>query len=131
MRKHQAGEKDVVFVDLEAGSMERKPAEKEAPSRYKSEAMRFAHALAADLYAGDKRTMDRFDRLCLTPIEPMAADAIRTLREASGVSQAVMAAYLNVTTSTVSQWERGQKAPTGSALKLLALAKKNGLASIM
>ena len=45
-------------------------------------------------------------------------------------SQAVFARHLNVPVSLVSQWERGEKRPSGSALKLLALVKKKGLAAI-
>ena len=33
---------------------------------------------------------------------------------------------LNVTTSLVSQWERGEKWPQGASLKFLMLAAKNG-----
>ena len=41
--------------------------------------------------------------------------------------QAVMAAFLNVAVSTVSQWERGERHPTGAALKLLHVVKRNGI----
>jgi putative transcriptional regulator len=37
------------------------------------------------------------------------------------------AGYLNVAVSTVSQWERGQRRPTGTALKLLHVVKSKGL----
>jgi len=43
------------------------------------------------------------------------------------VSQAVFAALLNTSVSTVQKWEIGQKRPTGTALKLLRLVQKNGL----
>jgi putative transcriptional regulator len=46
------------------------------------------------------------------------------------VSQTVFALYLNVSKKSVSQWERGQKKPAGTTLKLLSLVKKKGLASI-
>ncbi len=45
----------------------------------------------------------------------------------SHVSQAVFAALLNTSVSTVQKWEIGQKRPTGTALKLLHLVQKNGL----
>jgi putative transcriptional regulator len=48
----------------------------------------------------------------------------------AGVSQAVFASYLNVTVSLVSQWERGEKHPRGSSLKLLTLVRKKGLDAI-
>ena len=40
------------------------------------------------------------------------------VRERAGVSQAVLAGFLNVAVNTVSQWERGERRPTGAALKL-------------
>ncbi len=57
----------------------------------------------------------------LSPLEIVA------LRERAGVSQAVMAGYLNVATSTVSQWERGERRPAGTALKLLHVVRRNGI----
>lgn len=78
----------------------------------------------------DKQTMRAFDAACLTEVAPLPATAIRDLRAREGVSQAVMARYLNVTTGLISQWERGEKKPSGPALKLLTLVAKNGLQSI-
>ena len=92
------------------------------------------HRIAAGLFdigVFDKATMREFDALCLTPVRPMAAQDIRELREASGVSQAVLAKVLNVTTNAVGQWERGEKKPTGSALKLLALVREKGLSAVL
>ncbi len=74
--------------------------------------------------------MREFDELCLTEVLPLDSTEIKKLRESAGVSQAVFARTLNVTTSSVGQWERGEKSPSGSALKLLALAKKKGLQAI-
>jgi putative transcriptional regulator len=75
----------------------------------------------------DKQTMRKFDDACLTPVRPLSPEEIRALREREGASQAVFARYLNVTTSLVSQWERGEKHPQGASLKLLSLVAKNGL----
>ena len=47
------------------------------------------------------------------------------------MSQAIFALALNVTTSLVSQWERGEKKPSGPSLKLLALADKKGIQAIL
>ena len=62
----------------------------------------------------DKRTLRKFDGLCLTPVCPMQPDQIRALRERERVSQAVFALYLNVSTGLISQWERGEKHPAGT-----------------
>jgi putative transcriptional regulator len=77
-----------------------------------------------------KQTMREFDELCLTPVRPLSPEEIRELREREGASQAVFARHLNVTTGLVSQWERGEKRPQGTSLKLLALVAKNGLNSV-
>jgi putative transcriptional regulator len=75
----------------------------------------------------DKVTMREFDRLCLPPVEPLQPEEIRQIREKAHVSQAVFAALLNTSLSTVQKWEIGQKHPTGTALKLLHLVQDKGL----
>jgi putative transcriptional regulator len=97
---------------------------------YRSDALGSVHELMSDLFdagAIDKQTMKDFDELCLTPIRPFSPRQIKKLRESAKVSQTVFARYLNVTPSLVSQWERGEKHPSGSSLKLLTLVAKNGL----
>lgn len=78
----------------------------------------------------DQVTLREFDRLCLPPIEPLKPEQIRRIRETSQVSQAVFAAFLNTSVSTVQKWEIGQKKPTGTALKLLHLVQKRGLEAV-
>lgn len=100
---------------------------------YRSDALAAIYETASDLHdAGvmDKRTMRRFDELCLTPVRSLAAEEIRALRERERVSRAVFARYLDVTTGLISQWERGEKRPAGASLKLLTLVQEKGLASI-
>jgi putative transcriptional regulator len=100
---------------------------------YGSDALAAVHETVSDLAdAGlvDKKTMRRFDDMCLTSVEPLAASEIRAIREGVRVSQAVFARYLNVTVSLVSQWERGEKRPTGASLKLLSLVKAKGLDAV-
>ncbi len=72
-------------------------------------------------------TLREFDRMCLPPIEPLEPQEIKQIRESSNVSQAVFAALLNTSVSTIQKWEIGQKKPTGTALKLLHLVHKRGL----
>ena len=52
---------------------------------------------------------------------------IKKLRLREKVSQTVFASYLNTTPSTVQQWERGEKHPRGTSLKLLNLVADKGL----
>jgi putative transcriptional regulator len=91
------------------------------------------HETAEDLHAAglmDKRTMREFDEACLTPVRQLSPGEIRALRQQEGASQAVFARYLNVTPGLVSQWERGEKHPQGSSLKLLSLVARSGLSTI-
>lgn len=100
---------------------------------YRSDALRSAHLAAQDLHAIgaiDKATMRRFDRSCLTDLEEYDAGAIKRIRDAANMSQAIFALALNVTPSLVSQWERGEKKPSGPSLKLLNLADKKGVEAI-
>ena len=102
--------------------------------KYRSDALRSLHLAARDLQAAgvvDKATMREFDVACLTAVEELKPQAIRRIRESARMSQAIFALALNVTTSLVSQWERGEKRPSGPSLKLLALADKKGIESIL
>jgi putative transcriptional regulator len=63
-------------------------------------------------------------RTTLSPADVIA------LREHEGVSQAVLARYLNVAVKLAGEWERGEKCPSGPSLKLLALVKAKGLDAI-
>ena len=101
--------------------------------KYRHEAMAAIHETMEALHdvgASDKQTMRRFDEACLTPIRPLTPEDIKAIREREHVSQTVFANYLNVTSSLVSKWERGEKRPSGASLKLLSLVEKHGLAAV-
>ena len=101
--------------------------------QYTSEIAASVHETSQGLYEVglmNKRTMREFDELCLTPIHPLTPDEIRSIREQENVSQVVFSNYLNVTKGIVSQWERGEKHPSGASLKLLYLVKTKGLDAI-
>jgi putative transcriptional regulator len=111
-----------------------KPSKAELTANFDSDVFASIHGMASDLFeAGlmEKKTMREFDALCLTPVTTMDATQIRAIREQAGVSQSVFAKILNVTTNSVGQWERNEKHPTGSALKLLSLAKTKGIGAIL
>lgn len=76
------------------------------------------------------KTMHEFDVLCLPPIKEFTARQIKRIREQNHASQAVFAAYLNTSPSTVQKWEQGQKRPNGPSLKLLNLVAQRGLESL-
>jgi len=56
---------------------------------------------------------------------------IRALRDRHRLSQAVLAAVLNTSLSTVRQWEIGEKQPSGPSLKLLNLLDRKGLEALI
>jgi putative transcriptional regulator len=114
--------------------MNKKSNRPKAPKNYRSEALGAAHEAARDLYRVggiDKVTMRKFDLMCLTLVERLSAAEIQALREAAGVSQGVFARVLNVQPGLVSQWERGERRPSGPSLKLLALVKAKGFDAIV
>ena len=103
------------------------------PRKYKSKIAGAMHRSMTDLHeigAVGKQTMREFDRRCLTKIESLSAAEIRAIREEAGVSQAVFAEHIGVTTGLVSKWECGDKRPSRMALKLLAVVKSKGLDAV-
>jgi putative transcriptional regulator len=99
-------------------------------TKHRSRIARIVHEAAADAHkAGvlDKTTMREFDALCLAKVVALTPKQIQSLRVRENVSQAVLARHLNVTTGLISQWERGERSPSGPALTLLALIERKGL----
>lgn len=100
---------------------------------YKSEAFAAIHETAEalrDVGAIGKHTMRDFDAACLAPVQALAPEEIRAIRERERVSQPIFARYMNVSKNLVSDWERGAKRPGGPALRLLAIVREHGLRAI-
>ena len=55
----------------------------------------------------------------------VGADELTKLRLTSGMSQAVFARVLNVSTKTVQSWEQGQRKPSQAALRLIQVFRQN------
>lgn len=92
------------------------------------------HETASDLHRLgfiDKRKMSQFDALCLEPVPEYDSQKIRSLRDHLQLSQAVLAAVLNTSLSTVRKWEAGDKHPSGPSLKLLNLLDRKGLEAVL
>lgn len=92
------------------------------------------HDTASDLHRLgfiDKRKMRQFDALCLDPVPEYNSEQIRALRDHLQLSQAVLAAVLNTSLSTVRKWEVGEKHPSGPSLKLLNLLDRKGLEAVL
>lgn len=100
----------------------------------KPSVLEVAHDIAKGLYEADlidAMTMREFDALCLPPVEDFSASQIKKIRLKEKVSQPVFARCLNTSTSTIKQWEQGEKHPRGTSLKLLNLVAKKGLNVLM
>jgi putative transcriptional regulator len=80
-----------------------------------------------DLGAIDAETLRGFDASKLPPVKHYRPTDIKRLRLRAKASQAVFAAYLNTSVSTVQKWEIGAKKPSGLALKLLNIVERKGL----
>ena len=78
-----------------------------------------------------KRRMGEFDALCHLDVDAMLPQQIKSLREQAHLSQAVFAAVLNTSLSTVQKWEVGDKKPSGPSLKLLNLIERKGLEAVL
>jgi putative transcriptional regulator len=92
--------------------------------------LEIAQEIASDLHkAGsiDTKTMHEFDAKCLPPVKNYKPMQIKQIRLRNKVSQAVFAAYLNTSPSTIRQWEQGLKKPSGISLKVLNLIDHHGL----
>ena len=57
-------------------------------------------------------------------VERIRPEEVRTIRRKLKVSQAVFARLLNVPVVTEASWEIGRRNPSGAALRLLQIAKK-------
>jgi putative transcriptional regulator len=100
----------------------------------KSRILAAVHETASGLHeAGfiNKRRMQEYDALCLEPVPEYSKTKIRALRDRHKLSQAVLAAVLNTSVSTVRQWEIGEKSPSGPSLKLLNLLDRKGLNALL
>jgi len=98
-----------------------------------SKILKELHETAKDMHdagALDTTTMREFDALCLTPVKKLTARQIKVLRVSNKLSQPVFAAYLNLSPSTIRQWENGDKEPSGPSLKLLNIVREKGLEAL-
>lgn len=92
------------------------------------------HETARGLHSAgliSKRRMGEFEALCNLDVHEIQPQQIKALREKANVSQAVFAAVLNTSLSTVQKWEVGDKRPSGPSLKLLNLIERKGLDAVI
>lgn len=105
-----------------------------AKSKLKSRIREAVHEGARDLHRLgfiDKRKMRHYEALCLDPVQDYDAEKVKALRERLHLSQAVLAAVLNTSVSTVRKWEVGDKRPSGPSQKLLDIIERKGLEGVL
>lgn len=105
-----------------------------ATTKRKSRILDEMHETALGLHNAElisKRRMSEFDALCRLDVPEIQPQQIKSLREKTHLSQAVFAAVLNTSLSTVQKWEIGEKKPSGPSLKLLNLIQRKGLEVVL
>jgi putative transcriptional regulator len=81
--------------------------------------------------AHGKITARHLGKRALSTSAPITPSEIKDLRERANLSQAVFARYLNLSSGYISQLERGVKKPTGPALTLLNVIRRQGVEAIL
>ena len=90
----------------------------------KSDILETVYSSVKDLHdagAVSNITMKEFEQLCLEPPAKFDSNRIKKIRKKECFSQAVFAKFLNVSPSTVKQWELGEKKPSGWCCNCYAL----------
>ncbi|CAI2122143.1 helix-turn-helix domain-containing protein [Serratia bockelmannii] len=63
--------------------------------------------------------------------DQMDGARIKMLRRRLGLSQADLAAVVNMSTTSVQKWERNAVKPQGAALRMLEIIEQKGVASLI
>jgi len=61
----------------------------------------------------------------IQPVESFSAEEVKSIRLSTGLTQALFAMYMGVSSKTLEAWESGKSHPNGPACRLLALTKKD------
>ena len=78
----------------------------------------------------EQTTLRMLGKDALPKVAALSPAEIARVRQKAGLSQAVLAGYMNVAVNTVSLWERGQRRPAGAALKLLHVVRRSGIEAL-
>src|SRR5512147_2584781 len=101
---------------------------------HKSRIFEAVHETAKDLHSLgfiDKRALQAYEALSIEPVRKYGPEQISKLRKRYKISQAVLAAMLNTSLSTIQKWEIGDKHPSGPSLKLLNLLDRKGIEALI
>ncbi len=99
-----------------------------------TEILDMAHEMAKDLHevgVMDAITMRMMDELCLPKKRTFSAADVRRIRSRTRMSQPVFAIMVGVGSSTVAQWEQGNKKPSGASARLLDVIDRKGIEAIV
>lgn len=66
-------------------------------------------------------------RTNIVAVQSMDGKQIKELRERYHLTQAMLAEFMNLSTVTISKWERNEKNPNGTALMVLNALNETGL----
>ena len=66
----------------------------------------------------------------IEPVKKYSNEEIKTIRNKAGMTQAVFAEYMGVSSKTVEAWENGRTHPTGPANRLLYLLDEGEQATL-
>ena len=64
-------------------------------------------------------------KVSIAPVVTFSASDIKKIRQDTGLTQILFAAYMGVSLKTVEAWEGGRNTPAGPACRLLALTQAN------
>ena len=86
---------------------------------------------ALDAHEHEKITMRHLGLEKIKRAKPPSAREIVEIRTEARMSQSVFARLLDVSTGTLSKWERGELVPRGPAGRLLEIFKTKGVSAVL
>lgn len=63
--------------------------------------------------------------ISIAPVEQFRPEEIKSIRKATGMTQAIFAKFLGVSVKTVEAWECGRNHPDGAASRLLTITRSD------
>lgn len=80
-----------------------------------------------DAKSGNKILNSETVSIEIEPLVEYSADTIKDIRKRTGLTQALFAKWIGVSTRTVEAWEAGRNKPSGPSSRLLSLLQQNKL----
>ena len=80
-----------------------------------------------DAKSGNKILNSETVSIEIEPLVEYSAETIKDIRQRTGLTQALFAKWIGVSTRTVEAWESGRNKPSGPSSRLLSLLQQNKL----